>query len=83
MRRSTVREYAMAVGERHRKADRSQMGKVPDEFVATAGYHGRSTIRLPRHAGALAQVYDRLNPVTLRAHIDRALQRLWTFADNP
>ena len=32
---------------------------------------------------ALAQVYDRLNPVTLRARIDEALQRLWTLAENP
>jgi len=83
MRRSTVREYAMAVGERYRKAGRSQMGKVLDEFVATTGYRRRSAISLPRHVWALAQVYDRLNPVTLRARIDRTLQRLWTFADNP
>ena len=31
----------------------------------------------------LAQAYDRLNPVTLRARIDQALGRLWTLADNP
>ena len=32
---------------------------------------------------ALAQEYDRLNPVTLRARIDQALERPWTLADNP
>ena len=31
----------------------------------------------------LAQAYDRLNPVTLRARIDKALGHLWTLADNP
>ena len=34
-------------------------------------------------APALAQVYDRLNPVTLGARIDQALERLRTLADKP
>ena len=81
MRRSSVREYAMAVGERYRKAGRSQKGKVLDEFIATTGYHRKSAIRLLGGASR-ARPGQRLGrPPKYGAETKDALRLVWEATD--
>ena len=42
----------------------------------------QGVLTLPQQE-ALAQQYQKLNPVRLLGQIDEALQRLWSLADNP
>jgi hypothetical protein len=43
---SSVKEYAAAIRDRYRKADKEAKGKILDEFVKVTGYHRKAAIRL-------------------------------------
>jgi hypothetical protein len=42
----SVKEYAAAIRDRYRKADKEGKGKILDEFVKVTGYHRKAAIRL-------------------------------------
>lgn len=43
---SSIKEYALAIRDRYRKATKQEKGKILDEFVKTTGYHRKAAIRL-------------------------------------
>jgi hypothetical protein len=48
MTRGSIREYAAAVRERSRRADKGAKGAILDEFCRTTGYHRNAAARLLR-----------------------------------
>ena len=56
---STRGELLDAIGGRYRAADRRQRSRIPDEFVAVAGYHRKHAIRLLRAEGVRADGAER------------------------
>ena len=81
MRRSSVRAYAMAVGERYRKVGRRQKGKILDEFMTTTGYHRKSAIRLPGGASRARPGKGLGRPPKYGGRVKDALRLVWEAAD--
>lgn len=52
MTRGSIREYAAAVRERYRRADKRAKGAILDECCRTTGYHRNAAARLLRRAPA-------------------------------
>ncbi|MEX3790537.1 transposase, partial [Paraburkholderia sp. BR14374] len=43
---TTRRELTEAVGERHRRSDRTEKRQILDEFIELTGYHRKHAIRV-------------------------------------
>jgi len=46
MAQRSIREYAEVMRRRYLKADRSEKGRLLDQFVQVTGYHRKSAIRI-------------------------------------
>ncbi len=46
MTRHSIREYAQAIRNRYKKADKKEKGKILDEFTKATGLHRKAAIRL-------------------------------------
>ncbi len=61
MTRGSVKEYAAAIRDRYRSANKVRKGKMLDEFIRVTGYHRKAAIRMLLSAarnGMLATVVD-------------------------
>ena len=80
------REYVEAVFLRYKQADRSNKGRILDEFCATSGYHRKYAIRLLRNFKRFTQPKARpRGPKPLYQHkaIIRPLKKIWLAANLP
>jgi hypothetical protein len=46
MTRGSVKEYAAAIRDRYRSANKLKKGKMLDEFIKVTGYHRKAAIRM-------------------------------------
>jgi hypothetical protein len=78
MTRGSIREYAAAVRERYRRADKRAKGAILDEFCRTTGSHRNAAARLLRRVpGPGPAARRRGRPRVYGPVVAEALRRVW------
>ncbi len=79
MTRGSIREYAVAVRDRYRSADKMEKGKILDEFVKVTGYHRKAAIRALLNAPKLT--CGRRGRPTRYGAVLQPLRAIWEASD--
>jgi hypothetical protein len=82
MSRGSVKEYAEAIRERYKRAERKEKGRILDEFTQAAGYHRKAAIRL-LGSGPRAPGHGRRGrPREYGPEVVKALKLAWEATDH-
>lgn len=77
---ATRAELLAAVGDRYRRGDRDERGRVLDEFTALTGYHRKHAIRLLARE-PVPKAKRRGRRASYGAEVRAALLVLWNLSD--
>jgi hypothetical protein len=79
MTRGSVKEYAAAIRDRYRSANKARKGKMLDEFITITGYHRKAAIRMLLHKQE-RYVHHRGRPGRYSVVIE-PLRAIWEASD--
>lgn len=82
MTRGSVEEYAAAIRERYRRADRREKGHILEEFTRVTGYHRQAAIRLLGRASRAPAAPRRGRPRQYGPEVAAALEVAWEAMDH-
>ena len=80
MTRKSIQEYAQAIKERYRRANKAEKTKILDEFTKTTGLHRKAAVRLLNHR-YLKLVKKKGRPKKYGSLVVEALRFTWEASD--
>jgi len=79
--RNSIKEYAQAVKERYRRANKAEKSKILDEFTKTTGLHRKAAIRLLNHRSFASGRKRSGRPPRYGIVVAEALRAVWEASD--
>jgi len=79
--RHSIREYAQAIRNRYKKADKPEKTKILDEFTKATGLHRKAAIRLLNRANKPKSIRRRGRPMKYNNEVVVALKTAWEAGD--